>query len=463
MILRPIRILIFGLLFFTWPAVAHDLPTWVTNQWWEYTSTINLDFNGQIEAEIDITLDRVFYNVVGTANRTLQHGSQSTYNVYIVEYTGLVYGEGQIHFDGPIPVTLDVILTDTLVTGEVLVETSTLNMMSRSLMFDSDFLADLGSQWEDIGDIFLDYTEEYDAPRNFYSFPLNAGNQWYDMHVIHWFGHYRLYEDLFSSPIEDDLDFYNSAAWFLDSQAVGEETVNGLDTVKVHYFQGGRVEDVWYSWEAGWNARSDLKGTSDSGVFFIKNWISDVVEFGLEHATPRPTRTPMPSTMTPTPAPPTEPPPTPTGTLPTPSPTYTLPPWFPQTPTPTIGPPTPTPPPPGDRISIRIQTNQLEYGAGDYFLLTTTITNPLDITFVTEYILLDIYFEFWFWPEWTQEINGEFRILDEETQYADQFILDFVWPTFQGELEAIRFLAFLTEPETFDIVGDYGSCTFDYR
>jgi len=459
---RYLFLLTLTVLIFPYTANAYDLPAWSLDRWWDYDSELVLDFNNDIQAEITLEMQDVRYRVAATENRQLQNGSQSIHNVYVVEYNGLVFGTGQVHFQGPIPVTLDVVLSDSLCSGEFLIETSTLNLISRRLVFSTDMFSDLGQGMLDIGDISLDYTDEFDSGRNLHQFPLNIGNMWTDNHDHYWFGSYRLYEDLFSPPIDDIQDFFGSITRAYDAHASDLEWMNGLESVKTSFDQIGRTENLWYSWQAAWYSRLDFKGTSEVGLFYISQWDSNLIDFGLNDATPLPTRTPEPPTLTPTPTPTTEPSPTPTGTLPSPSPTYTLPPWIPKTPTPTMGPPTPTPPPPDDRLSIRIQTNQFEYSSGDYFHLTTTITNPLDITFVSEYILLDVYSEFWFWPGWSQEIEGRFRILDGNTQYSNESILEFDWPEYSGIIENVRFWAFLTEPENFNILGDYDNCQFSY-
>ncbi|MBN1551144.1 hypothetical protein JW979_06730, partial [bacterium] len=147
-----------------------------------------------------------------------------------------------------------------------------------------------------------------------------------------------------------------------------------------------------------------------------------------------------------------------------PTPTYTLPPWIPPTRTPTPGGPlTPTPTPPLDRPSITIYTNASLYHSKDSFRLAVTIVNPIQSMFVMEYIILDYQYHYWFWPDWTETINGKFLILPGQTRISDETILEFEWPDIQTALYDVTFWAALTEPNGYNVVGDFGMCMFDFE
>ncbi len=125
-------------------------------------------------------------------------------------------------------------------------------------------------------------------------------------------------------------------------------------------------------------------------------------------------------------------------------------------------PPQPTATPtPGPR-SIDIFCNQPIYQAGDLFHLWTFINNPAPGLEVDEYILLDVWGEYWFWPSWTQEMDYVNRVLEPWTTY-EETILEFEWPSGAGEAYGIVFWAAIFHAGTFDFAGDYGMCSFGWE
>jgi hypothetical protein len=132
-------------------------------------------------------------------------------------------------------------------------------------------------------------------------------------------------------------------------------------------------------------------------------------------------------------------------------------------------PPTPTAPPqptstptPGPR-SISIYTNQELYHPHDYFHLWTIIRNPAPRLEVDEFILLDVWGEYWFWPSWRQEpMDYLTRWLEPWTTY-EETILEFEWPEGTGEAHGIVFWAAIFHTGTFDFAGDFGMCTFGWE
>jgi len=443
---------------------AYNTPQWQTGNWWDLDTNWDADFNGDIPAELSFTELNNRYSITEIAYRTPLHGSQTEHEVFILEFTGLLFGDGIIHLAGPFPLNLDVRIPDTQTTGEVWIDTQTFQLVSWTRSFESPIEAYQGGEWEIIGNISLNLHYEWDPARNLSDFPFELNDEWIDNHTLYWFGDYRIYVDLFSSPEEDIQSFDTSTSRSFEAEAKELEEINGYDSVRInHVMSLDVIENVWYSPEPGWYARYESAGTGTSGVFFVPSWNYDLTDFGETPSTPEPTRTPMPPTITQTPSEPTDTPVPPTGTQPTPTQTYTLPPWIPPTRTPTAGPPTETPTPPTDRPSIRIQSNEDVYHAEDHFLLTTTITNPTAGLFVMEYIIFDFEDGFWFWPEWSEEIGGQFRILPGGSSFEDEVILEFDWPDIPVALENLVFWAFLTEPTGYEIIGDFGFCTFRYE
>jgi len=182
--------------------------------------------------------------------------------------------------------------------------------------------------------------------------------------------------------------------------------------------------------------------------------------------TETPTLTPSP-TVTPTPVPTETPLPTDTP-LPTetPVPTDTPPPAT-STPTPTEPPdPTETPfptstPIPGDP-EIDLVINQEMFRAGDQFLLTCRTSNPGPAIELEQYILLDVWGSYYFWPTWTEDLDFVFRSFPRGFDETET-ILEFSWPEGAGSAQDIRFWAAYLLPQTAELSGNYDMLTFGFE
>ncbi|MBN2053785.1 hypothetical protein JW905_02605, partial [bacterium] len=146
-------------------------------------------------------------------------------------------------------------------------------------------------------------------------------------------------------------------------------------------------------------------------------------------------------TFTPTVTPTQTPTRTPTCT-PTPSPT--------PTPTETPEPPTPTATP-ISVLTIDLILNQAIYRPDDEFLLVCRCINPYGSLSADEYIILDVFGEYWFWPRWWQDLDYRMTYLPA-MQVMDETILQFTWPHGAGTLSGINFWAALLECGTIDLL-----------
>ncbi len=191
---------------------------------------------------------------------------------------------------------------------------------------------------------------------------------------------------------------------------------------------------------------------SDGGVVF-GGWNIDNFElYGLTGGspTPPPTWTPAPPpTSTPAPGTPTA---VPTAT-PVPA-TYT-----PVPPTYTPVPPTATPIPGG--ISLELTLNQAMFHASDPFILTMIQTNPGPAILGDQYLILQVFDTFWFWPNWTLEpacVTGTV-----ESGVTDIEIFNFTWPAINGSANGFAFWAVLCEPDTFELLSNIAFTEFGYE
>ncbi|MBN1879482.1 hypothetical protein JW823_05170 [bacterium] len=182
-----------------------------------------------------------------------------------------------------------------------------------------------------------------------------------------------------------------------------------------------------------------------------------------------PTSTPAPNTATPTPTQ------TPSST-PTAVPTHTPTPLPPTaTPTPTTGPgeptntpiethtptPVPTSTPSEFPITISVTLSKDIFRTNDFFSLQTHTNNTSMDYPADEYLMLDVYGMYWFFPGWTQELNSNSRVIPEGEH--TETIMEFVWPQVQGSAYNLHFYYLLTKPSTFQIVSNLAMVTFGYE
>ncbi len=127
------------------------------------------------------------------------------------------------------------------------------------------------------------------------------------------------------------------------------------------------------------------------------------------------------------------------------------------TPTPTV-PVTPTSTP--SDFVVNINTSREMYQEGDMFRLTTEIFNPFNALIVEEYIILDVYGAYFFYPGWTESVDSEWWGLP--TQMFNQTILEFIWPEVAGQANELTFWIGLVEPGTVNILGSVDHARFGY-
>ncbi len=155
--------------------------------------------------------------------------------------------------------------------------------------------------------------------------------------------------------------------------------------------------------------------------------------------TPPPTRTP---TRTPTDYPTIQSTPSATPYIPT---------------TPSITPtyiftmvPTTTPEP---FTGVRIRLNSTYFTPGDYFDLKVLLGNEGTTRDVDLYVLLEVYGQFWFYPNWTQELDSYPTYLRRGFSLLD--ILAFEWPDVPDAATGLHFISAVTQRNNFNIIGEY--------
>lgn len=180
-------------------------------------------------------------------------------------------------------------------------------------------------------------------------------------------------------------------------------------------------------------------------------------------STPTPTIPPVPTftpTFTPTTAPgePTNTP-VPTSTSNPPTSTPTAPPGEPTyTPNPTN---TPAGTPSDTEITVELNLTESVFHTDDLFLLTTHEYRVGDRLAVDEYLALEVYGQFWFYPSWTN--NLEYTRKFVETGEYTQTIFSFTWPAVDGSAYGLHFYYLMTEPGNYNLLSNVGIIEFGYE
>lgn len=207
----------------------------------------------------------------------------------------------------------------------------------------------------------------------------------------------------------------------------------------------------------------DLDGGGEWRERLIENCASWLSGLGATPPTPLPTPTPTQTpTATVTPAAPT-PTPLPPTTTPAPSATPTVQPTETPAPaTPTIIPATLTPTAAPTVIDLVLTTNKTIYHPGDMFaLLATTYHAAATAVLVDQYVVLDVFGAYWFWDDWTPELD--FRQVELPGGVHNQLILSFQWPADSGSADGIMFWAVLCQPGTMTVASTVGNCQFGWN
>jgi len=172
--------------------------------------------------------------------------------------------------------------------------------------------------------------------------------------------------------------------------------------------------------------------------------------------TPRPTGTPQ-NTFTSTPQ--GSPSATQTPSVPTFTPTSTA--GVSPTPTPFLPPTfTPTPSMTSPGIDLWLNKDGDNYSSADEFILTLYLLNSTDTSIPADlYIVLDVYNNYWFWPDWSRDPDYLEGSLPPEDRYPVS-ILEFTWPYYPGTFSGIIIYAAALMPDSDQLIGDIDYVSF---
>ena len=120
--------------------------------------------------------------------------------------------------------------------------------------------------------------------------------------------------------------------------------------------------------------------------------------------------------------------------------------------------PTPTPysGPPG----VDLRLNGSMFYENDRYLLELDYLNPSNEPIPADvYLVLDVYGFFWFWPDWTETINSDYRVMTAQ-KILTEVIFDFTWPYYDGDFDNVIIWAAALKPGTSELIGNYDFVSF---
>jgi hypothetical protein len=98
-----------------------------------------------------------------------------------------------------------------------------------------------------------------------------------------------------------------------------------------------------------------------------------------------------------------------------------------------------------------LDLNQDVYYPGDPFVFGTDVRNPGEAPQAADqYILLDVYGDYYFWPSWGRDVDKEQRIFPPGQTL--KLILDIIWPDGVGEAFGLGFWGALLRPDTVELI-----------
>ncbi len=117
-------------------------------------------------------------------------------------------------------------------------------------------------------------------------------------------------------------------------------------------------------------------------------------------------------------------------------------------PTPTTVPTSlPTISPTPSSVIFKLILNKNRFRAGDDFILDRRLSNPGESLAAYEFIILDIYGEYWFYDDWTRQIDW-LDILVPARSDQTKNILSFIWPDAAGSSQGLKFWGALLDDQS---------------
>ncbi|MGB3976181.1 MAG: dockerin type I repeat-containing protein [bacterium] len=275
------------------------LPEWTIGSWWDFTTS--MDVHMQQEGSTDyfdmvITDQATRHTLQSIERKTLTHGTQLTYDVCVLPFSGTVNANGIYQMRDPIPLALPVEIRNATLTGEWWVDVDSLGTVYQLRDLSGPLWAEIPYVgWQQIGSFAITLHEEYEPMRDAVNFPVETGNAWQSNFTLYTFGEYVLSADLFGEPTYEEAPFDKSYGITLNMSVPKQELFGGL---LVYVIEGQSSSGTGstlsrYAPDARTLVYDYLEGFVSQGEFQINSYERTMNNFHLNPGQ-EPTSTPEP-------------------------------------------------------------------------------------------------------------------------------------------------------------------------
>jgi len=392
-----------------------SLPEWNSGYWWAIQTYLDVqldDPDSNNSGDMVIVDNAPHYICQGIESRTLTKGSMLTYDVYRLTFDGTMTGEGTADIE-LMDVKIPIELRNATETGETWVDTATLGTVFTSRYIVGELWAYVLFSWTQVGNAEIVITEEYEPVRDLVHFPIEIGNTWETDQNLYTYGRYVIDYDVGSGPQHEESTFDSTSTMSLTCNVTMKETYKTWNTY--------RVEGTAPDWDGNLLARYapealNMAYVSMAQIEIPENGITireitqDLHDFSLvADPTPTPTATPDPN-----------------------------------------------------QSGLTLHLNKENFTKNDSFVFSCTVVNSAAEVVVDQYIILDVYNAYWFWPNWSETPGYETRTLDAATVYPIENILSITWPEVSGSATGLRFWGALLNSATQQLYGDFDMKEWGY-
>ena len=411
MTIRTVVFMVMALMMTSTVIAAVELPEWFPGYWWSIQTRLSVtgqDAGNANQVDMVFVDDAPRYTCIGTAKRSLTRGSQQKYDVYELQFSGTLTGKGTAKMDG-LGSNIPVELRNGTHVGETWVDINTLGTVYSTRRITGDLWIYTLLSWRHVGDLTVELTEEYEPPRDVLNFPVAVGNRWTDSITLYYYGYYEANYDLgfVADTLTDSFD--DSQTFELEFNVVGTDMFKSWQTY--------RIEGADPVWNGQFIARY-----ADSAKHLASFSMTDI-----EAPEQRFTIHELAMELT--------------GCN-----------------TDAIPPPTPDP----SRSGVMLHLSKSYLMPEDLFRLSCTVVNAGAEKAVDLFVILDVYQNYWFWPDWSESLAFATRTLDSKSVYPDEVLLMFTWPYVEGVAHDLRFWGAMLYHSTLEIFGDYDVISWGY-
>ena len=105
--------------------------------------------------------------------------------------------------------------------------------------------------------------------------------------------------------------------------------------------------------------------------------------------------------------------------------------------------------------------DQTVYRPDDRFQLRCYLSNAGPSVLAEQFVILDVWGDYWFWPSWRQDLDFRTILLDTDSP-EPTILLDFDWPSGAGSAQGILLWAALLDPIDHQLAAPYDWVEFAF-